>query len=382
MTPAGRLVAAITRLGLTAVLGLLLAEALVSWLAPQPLLVIEPGLYEADPPGRYRLSPGYRGSMTNRVEYDHEITIDERGLRTSGEGTGDHSVMVLGDSFAFGMGVTGAETFAALLGDEPEFEGLNGGLPGTGVPDMVDWYARHGRALEPDTVLLTVFTGNDLTDARPDREAIRIRDGLVVPSDTPMGPRAWLHRHLDVVRLAKSATASPALAGVRDALGMGEPWMVRNLRWEFSTYAVDPPVELVEAEAATGRALARLAAMCAEDGTRLVAALIPARLQIDAAAWEASLAQVGLDPVAHDPRHPARLFRRLLEGHGIPVLDLSPAFAAALGGDRRLYFEKDRHWTPAGHELAARELAGFLREVAGGDELRPYDAEAPGGTAL
>ena len=50
------------------ILGLIGAEVVIRLISPQPLLVIDPGLYAPDPPGRYRLVPGYTGQATNRVE--------------------------------------------------------------------------------------------------------------------------------------------------------------------------------------------------------------------------------------------------------------------------------------------------------------------------
>ncbi len=212
-------------------------------------------------------------------------------------------------------------------------------------------------------LVLAIFVGNDLADARPDREAIKIVDGLVAPADTPVGLRSWLYRRSDLVRLAKTALGSPALADLRNTLGLAEPWILRNLRYEFSTYALQPSPELRAAEAATDAAIGRLAAMCEEDGTELVALLLPARIQLVPEAWDAALEMIGLDSAAYDPSHARQVFERFLDSHAIPHLDLGPAFAAAIASGEQLYYRKDRHWTAAGHALAAKELAGFLAQL-------------------
>jgi hypothetical protein len=355
-----KLAGGLLRLGLAVGLGLALAELLIRWIAPQPLLLIEPGLYEPDPPGRYRLAPGYQGRITNLVEFDHAVSVDARGLRESGRAGGDVSVLTLGDSFTFGMGVPDALTFTGLLAERLGATALNGGLPGTGVPDLVGWYERHGRSLEPDTVVLAVFVGNDLADARPDREEIRIVDGLVSPADTPSGTRTFFHRSSHLVRLLRTAAGSPAMTELRGTLDLSEPWRVRNLRWELSIYAIDPPPGLVAAEAATDRAIGRLASLCAEDGTTLAAVLIPALVQLVPEDWEAALRSVGLDPADHDPDRPAAVFERILDRQGVARLDLAPAFAAAIARGERVYYRLDRHWNEAGHALGAGEMARFL----------------------
>jgi len=48
------------------------------------------------------------------------------------------------------------------------------------------------------------------------------------------------------------------------------------------------------------------------------------------------------------------------ERHGVPVIDLAPALRAARRGGEPLYYVEDGHWTPAGHALAARTIAGAL----------------------
>jgi hypothetical protein len=47
---------------------------------------------------------------------------------------------------------------------------------------------------------------------------------------------------------------------------------------------------------------------------------------------------------------------------GAPMLDLLPALQDAAPGGERLYFPYDKHWTSAGHAVAAREIERFLVE--------------------
>lgn len=356
--------------------GLLLAELLVRWLAPQPLLAIEPGLYEADPPGQYRLSPGYRGTVTNGVEFSHGVTIDPRGFRSTGRKSAPASlevplVALLGDSFTFGRGVGDEETFAALL---PQFTRrplrvVNAGLPGIGVPRAVGRYQRHVRPLAPDVVVLVVFLGNDLSDARPDGEAIRIVDGLIAPAATPTGWRSWLYRRSHLVRLTGTAGAAPAVGSLRRLFGLGEPFAVRSLRREMTNYALDPPPSIEAARTATEEAIERLAATCRADGALLVAVLAPDRIQLVEASWRGALEMLRVDPAAYDPRRPQSVFVRLFERSDIPLLDLTPSFEAALRRGERLYFRRDRHWNASGHRLAAEEIGRFVDRLmlAGAD---------------
>jgi hypothetical protein len=50
----------------------------------------------------------------------------------------------------------------------------------------------------------------------------------------------------------------------------------------------------------------------------------------------------------------------MAQAHQVPVLDLLPALREAAERGQRLYFPVDIHWTPAGHELAARAVADLV----------------------
>ena len=47
---------------------------------------------------------------------------------------------------------------------------------------------------------------------------------------------------------------------------------------------------------------------------------------------------------------------------GAPMLDLLPALQAEAPSNARLYYPYDKHWTAAGHAVAAREIERFLVE--------------------
>lgn len=357
-------------LAVSLVLSLAAAEILVRLVRPQPRLVIAPGgFYIPDPPGRYRLSPGYRGSIYNRAEYSNEIRINQAGLRGPEVGSSSDEilrVLVVGDSFVFGVGVEDTDTFTALLParlgahDKPAAEGLNAGIPAFGVPDAESWFRRHGVKLEPDVVALVIFLGNDLVDASPEREEILLVDGLLVPSQSDGGIKAWLHRHSHLFVAVKSLLDQPDLQPLRDRLGLGEPWRTRTLREELGVYRKSAGEELRPAIDATDEALGRFTELSDELGFELIAVLIPSEIQLEPERWQMSLTSLALDPADYDPSTPTRIFQELLDRHEIPTLDLGPPFLTGLSRGEALYFRLDRHWTRAGHALAADELARFL----------------------
>lgn len=355
-------------LAIAGVISLGLGEAAVRLLLPQVRLVIEPGgFYTPDPPGRYRLAPGYRGRITNRAEYDNQIRMNQAGLRgpelvESGDSL---RVLAIGDSFTFGVGVEDDQTFVALLADRltaggTQAQGLNAGIPAFGVPDAATWFRLHGASLEPDVVILAIFLGNDLIDASPDREEILVVDGLLVPAESPRGVKAWLFRHSQLYGALKGLAETPALRPLRSKLGLGEPWTLRVLREELDVYRRGAEDRLRPAIEATDRALADLIAAVRASDAELVALLIPSEVQVDPERWAAAVETLELDPEAYDPAIPTRIFRGLLEAHGIARVEVASALAERIAVGDALYFRRDRHWTPAGHSIAAEALARSL----------------------
>src|SRR5262245_61092586 len=67
--------------GASLAVSLLVAELAVRLVKPQEAMSVDRGLYEPDPPRRYRLHPGYHGRVTNHVEFDDEVVVDSIGLR-------------------------------------------------------------------------------------------------------------------------------------------------------------------------------------------------------------------------------------------------------------------------------------------------------------
>jgi lysophospholipase L1-like esterase len=353
-------------LGISFAASLLVAELAVRLARPQAVMTVSRGLYEPDGPRRYRIAPGFRGRITNQVEFDTEIAVNREGLRGPEIGpkpAGELRILAIGDSFTFGVGARERETWPARLEQRlPHTRVLNAGAPGFGVPDEVAWLDAHGTGLDPDAVVVAVFLANDVQDASPDQPKVAVVDGaLVVPGETG-GLRRWLYYHSHLFRLVKSSLLE---GRVRSLLGLEEPWATRELRAEFSLYAPVLPEEMRKGAEATEAAVARLAA----HRVPAVAVLIPSLPQVDPQRWQAVLSRLGLniadpaDIAGYDPRRPNRLFREIFERHGIPVLDLTGTFEAAVRDGRRIYYPIDQHLTPAGYDLMARTIGEFLPGV-------------------
>jgi lysophospholipase L1-like esterase len=366
LPPFRRIAARLFLLGVSAVFGLLAAELAVRLVRPQPVMVVSRGLYEPDPPRRYRLHPGFKGSLTNRVEFNTKVSINRAGLRgpeIGAKAPGTLRVLALGDSFTFGVGAREQDTYPArlreiLLSRGVRAEVLNAGAPGFGVPDEVAWFQRWGWPLEPDVILMTVFVGNDLQDATPGGPKVMVQDGaLVVQGEKSRSLSRWLYYHSHLFVLLKTS----ALGGpVRRLLGLPEPLETRELRSELELYAKGKPSKIAgEGGAATEKAVAAL--VDSAGGARIVAVIVPSLVQVDPTRWQAALERFGLEPKDYDSDRLNRLFREIFGRHGVPVLDLTQPFAGAIRKGEKIYYPIDQHLTPAGYRRMGEKVADALQ---------------------
>lgn len=355
-----RLAARLLLLAFSLGLSLLIAEAAVRMVRPQAVMTVSRGLYVPDPPRRYRLQPGFRGRVSNRVEFDTRVSINREGLRGPEIGPktpGTLRVLVLGDSFAFGVGAREVDTYPARLQEILRSRGvraevLNAGAPGYGVPDETAWYERWGKPLAPDVILVTVFIGNDLQDAVPGPKPAAVDGALIMPGETAGGLSRWLYYHSQLFVLIKNSSLG---ASLRRLLGRPEPLETRQQREEFDLYAKEGTSEMVRQGAAeTERAVAGLAADAGN--ARVLAVIVPSLIQVDPRRWQANLQRFGLDPARYDPARPNGIFRGIFARHGIPVLDLTEPFSQALARGQKIYYSIDQHLTPAGYRLAAERI--------------------------
>ncbi len=343
-------------------LGLALAagagELLLRWFWPQRSAVTV-GMFQTDPDAGYRLRSGYRNYV--RVpEYRVEILTDDEGYRIpvgAAPPVPDAGrILVVGDSFTFGVGVDADDAFphalqARLATAIPDAWAVrNGGIGGYGPLRTERLLRARQAAWDPDVLIHAIYVGNDLEDARPGSFLVepRIEKGRMVSRDARhVRARLWLRTHSHLYSFARARfyglyrrTPVAARSQYLDPMGLAE-WTpaVREVSWP-----------------AASESIRKIAAWARERGTRYLVLLVPMRYQVEDAAWDRYRSAWGLPAGAFDRDHAQREVNALLERLEVPVVDLlEPMRAAAAAGDR-LYYRHDRHWTTAGHALAAKRL--------------------------
>ena len=322
------------------------------------LLLVEGGLrsvvgyHGTAPPGdiQYDRELGWtlapdRKEWQSAIGYGVWVTTDAEGLRIDGRVETQRTtsplptLLVLGDSYAFGYGVSGDAMFASALQHElarspAPYRVRTAGVPGYSTDQEYLRWRRLASAVRPTHVLL-LFHSSDLIDnlhtsviMGPDRyfkPRFELRDdrlelkGVPVPDKQRLVPpgigealKAWVR---------PLATYSLVQAG---AQRMG------SAPANVPAQPADAPPE---ADAITAALLAALDRDTRASGADLTVALVPA------------------SPVV------TRRVAAICLAQRIPFIDLGPAFADA----RDVALPFDRHWNARGHAIAAQAVAATIR---------------------
>ncbi|HEX6882016.1 MAG TPA: DUF5989 family protein [Planctomycetota bacterium] len=332
-----------------------------------PAFAPPPKLVQHDPLLGWSKIP--EASIVRRVA-GHRIHVEtnEHGLRDDpgvgpGKAPGTFRVLMLGDSFVQGYTVNRADLFVDQLEGWWKSEGraldvVNAGTEGWSTDQEVLWFLQHGKAYQPDLVLLFPYE-NDLYWNGQGAYVT----GLEKPLFEPDGQQ--VERELSKPRrkswLATSATRGflSFLGGKLRALKPAREWQMNP---EHGVLLEEPPAGYAEWLARTQGALQALRDGCQFLGARLLICPIPSKSAIDPAEREFFRKWVhGLNGLPDDrwsPDRPVNAFLEAATRLGIETLDPRAALAASTKERGKLYFERDEEWhfNALGNEVFATWL--------------------------
>lgn len=304
-------------------------------------------LFRHDPDVGYTFIPNLK------VRVPHEsggylVATNSLGFRSGEPGGEGRRVLVFGDSFTAGDGVSNPKRWTDLLaGQLNGVEVLNFGLPGTGTDQHYIAWGKYARDLRADLLVVAVLVEN-----------VRRITSAYRPVETPEGVqfRAKPYFELADGRLERRHDPVPealvpaaALEGATDTGGR-YPWLRRmvnrmGLRDLVQSMTAYQPVPDYDDPGSPGWQLMRaiLTAWHAEVCCPMVIVPLPLYQHVeetaDAGAYQQRFAELGADL-------------------GVTILDPLPALRAHDRTARRGFrFAKDVHLSPAGHAALAAALA-------------------------
>ena len=315
--------------------------------------------HEPDPDLGWRGLPGFTGVFV-REDFKARIAINDQGYRKKQAPTRPlpdaEKVVFLGDSFAWGWGVSQGELFSDVLQDllGARYNVINLGINTFGT--VQEWIQ-----LEKEVVPMrparvgVLFYGNDFEDNMNGRGESRpyceVEGGRVVlenlPVANPIGGgmrsvtrHSYALTHLRYYHNVFREYVDLAEARLKQWLpDRGESGQERSDPGEGESADGEEPSE-GEQVAVFEHALSRIALLCRANGIDLFLVYVPTGENIASGRPEYEHIQI---------------VRRLCRRHDIPLVDLMPDFIAGITGTEGepYYFPLDLHWTPEGHRLAA-----------------------------
>lgn len=341
-------------------------------------------------PGTFKFKP------VNSVG-KHDISINGLGLRNrpvsrTTEGN-PKRIIILGDSFTFGVSTPSEETFPVMLeamlnhGEASDsIEVINGGTPGFGTGQQLLLMKRLADEGIVAGLYVLMFFCNDILDnlgllyytlapnvrqptfGLDDRGELCLKylppvsSSPAEPDDEDAAARSRTRLGL-VLRLTLEGFLQTKPSLVRTLSGLGIevecPAMPGMISGWYRQGILDRGIPLT-------RALMREVRNEAErNDAKIIVAFIPSSLQVDFETYKPLLEgtfrdSASVDAWIADPNRAQRIIGGTCRELDISYFDLLPPMRDA--NDKAQYIPRDAHFSPTGHSVVARHLAYFISE--------------------
>ncbi|MBX7184129.1 MAG: hypothetical protein K1Y01_03200 [Vicinamibacteria bacterium] len=329
--------------------------------------------------------PENASGILRRSEYRVALKINSSGLRGPdiplAKPPGVKRVLLLGDSFTEGYTVEEPLTVRARLEKElssalsTPVQVINGGTAGWGTDQEVLFYEKSGRAYAPDVVVL-LFYYNDIYrdgDLRIQPWFDLDETGSLVLNNSPVKPHEEFYRaepfsikpfrgSMALALLQPRLDSHPRVARALSMFGLADPPAgLKEIPEEFHPFGRQRPREVRRHWQRIEALLGRLDASVSKDGARLMLFYVPARFEVDDAAWSLTRQVYGLN-AQWDRNRVADELGRIAHDLDLPIVDPRAAFRSSEAKAASTYFPEDGHWTEAGNEVAAKEILAAIRK--------------------
>lgn len=275
----------------------------------------------------------------------HTNSSGFRGMReyNSPKPAGVIRMAALGDSFVFGFGVEDDQAFPAILESQtPGREVMNIGIPGYGIDQIYLSYREIAKAYHPDIVLIGIFPEDFWRATRSFADT-----GHVKPYFSLM-PNGKLKLHNVPVpsRFSLNKDQFPSLRELTTLQKLLHESVLYRLA-KRSLMKLSKNLRLIDPDSTEEWLIGReilhhLIADIRRDGSVPVLILMPPQ------DWATSARKTSLE----------KSILRFAGIEKVKMINLKPVFldAVAKDGLETYYIKNDWHWTPKGHQLAARTI--------------------------
>jgi lysophospholipase L1-like esterase len=331
----------------------------------------------------FTLKPNYEEKSPSQEFPGEQVTITTNSLGLRGaevsleKPAGVKRVLVLGDSYTFGVYVEDDETYSAVLEslfreEGAQVEVINAGYADGWEPDEhYAWLVNRGLEFEPDLVIYGFFVGNDISGLFPEYWSELDARGLPTRIDDPnyyvdtfgrLRSRAKdryavgfdLIYRVPVLRESHLAIFLNSI--IHDLLTRLTPKYERSEYGHFPFILRESSDELMlEQEKLFLDLVAGMDAVAGEHGAEFMVLMIPVNFQV-----EPDFLAMVYGPKYKVERNYYEEVKPVFDEMDVLYLDVLEEMTAIPGQ----YFPRNGevHFNPAGHRFAAEQLKSFLDE--------------------
>lgn len=302
---------------------------------------------------------------TKFADYEGEdLTINAFGHRDTVKPEVENSILMLGDSFTFGINAKQSDIFPVLIDEElKKYDLYNEGTIGYATDNHAAYLNKYilnaDQIVKPDLVVLNFFVGNDVTELRrhkvmlddngipavlEDDEVFVGEDGTLKSFATPE-PKSYA-----LYNLGNKWTAFKRKMGwsVND-----KPTLTWPVFLSADHPAQDPKLELYWQS--TEEYLKGIKTALELRDIDFFVTIIPMDVQVDQFYWS-KYPGMPFGHEAYDAKRPQIRLAEFFDEQGIDYLDLLPVFQLNKRKEQ-IYFEKDdAHFTSYGHQVVANAI--------------------------
>ena len=289
-----------------------------------------------------------------------DYSYDQHGLRNESDFE-TAELVVIGDSFIEGLGVSAADLLTAHLPKLLPSTVANLGQSWYGPQQELELLWRYGLPLRPKICVWTFFEGNDLADIARYNEATRDWENFSKRLHSFTERSFSKNALIAVRRLLESVkhSGAPKDSGLTEISGVFQLSTGEKKRLHFWYKGHHLSADDHRAVKELSSILRRAYEACCNSGAKFLVVLVPTKFRVykEFAEFD-SHARSRYWVVNGLPKMLEAVVRKKMPEAGF--LDLTPAFKEQARRGSLVYFPYDSHWSPEGHRVAAAAIADFV----------------------
>jgi len=330
-----------------------------------------PALYKCrDKYAHHKMIPNTSGRAVTR-EYNVVYTSGSDGFRspefTEKKPPGTFRVVVLGDSFTMGYGVSESAMFTSVLEDMLDQEYKDSGLTfqiinrGMASYSPVVEYVvlrKYGIKYSPDLVILCLDWSDLMNDFWYENQAVFDDRGRPLYFKNGPEKKAENQNHVTLEFWKMSYLYDLWHYRFSNKPEELNPDPGNPFKDAFFFMRSIPQENFARLYLRTAGYIEMIAQLCKQKSIEFVVVMYPNGAQVSGREWAVGRQMYLIERGKIYSDQPFRIMGGLLESRGINTVSLLEAFRES--NEFPLYFPEDGHLTPAGHHLFAKELATIV----------------------